>query len=483
MAETGKLGISDSLLANVQLAFAAADPTPPAITTQGGQLGGELGDTILALAGAEGSLTFNVSAESALVLAQTADPAPVIAPHASPDWVLGGHDSQLGGMELAYDGAPAALPTPTTHSGLLGTALGDAVLGLDGAAGPRVFALSATSALAITQTADSGAVIVPHTSPRWVLGGQDSSLGGVELAFAGEPDPRPLTGSLTGTLGTTNSLLGGVRLALGLEEGEGTGGIIYADAESDLSLTGAAAAALARPMSATSALSLSVAADRNNLLSASAGSTISLVVAAGRNNLRETNAESALSLDTAAATTVAWAAAATSAIGLTDDAGRNSFPTASAESAISVSSAASFAAVRVLSAESVLSLTDAAANTGRTIYTVSAGSALDLTDEAGFTAARAVGAESVLDLTGAAGRNNLLSAVAESALALAGAAGGFNFPLVTAESTISLTSAAARNGFLHLLFVEFAHSYHGLLFREAGRRCPPDRIAPRPSPA
>ena len=48
MSQTSKLGIVDSLLANVQLAFAGSDPTPPTITTQGGRLGGQLGDTVLA---------------------------------------------------------------------------------------------------------------------------------------------------------------------------------------------------------------------------------------------------------------------------------------------------------------------------------------------------------------------------------------------------------------------------------------------------
>ena len=113
MAETGKLGIADSLLANVQLALAAADPTPPAITTQGGSLGGQLGDTILALAGVDGPLTFNLSAGSALALAQTADPAPAFVAHSTPDYVLGGHDSQLGAMEPAFAGAAVATPSLT----------------------------------------------------------------------------------------------------------------------------------------------------------------------------------------------------------------------------------------------------------------------------------------------------------------------------------------------------------------------------------
>lgn len=448
MALTSKLGISDSLLANVEFAFAGADPTPPAITTQGGSLGGQLGDTILALAGAEGPLTFNVSAESTLSLAQTADPAgTVFVPHATPDWVLGGHDSQLGGLVPAFDGAPIALPTPTTQTALLGTPLGTVVPGLDGAAEPMVFNLSAASALAIAQTADPNPAFAAHQTPKWVLGGQDSYLGGEQLAYAGAPEPRPFTTGLTGKLGTADSLLGDVRLALGEQEGEGTAASVFADAMSELSLTAQAIVAVARAKSASNALILTDAASRNNLLSAAAESTISLVVDAGRNNLLNASAESTISLDAVAEFAVARAVAAESQIVVADVAGRNNPLAAAAESAISVNGSATVAAVRSLAAESVLALTDVAASTGRTIYTVSADSTLALTGEAAFAVARAVTAANTLELTSEAARNNLLAASAESTIGLIGEAAGFNFPLQTAESTISLTSAAARNSF------------------------------------
>jgi hypothetical protein len=447
MALTRKLGISDSLLANVELAFAGADATPPAITTQGGSLGGQLGDTILALAEVDGPLTINLSAESVLALAQLADPAPVIVPHASPDWVLGGHDSQLGGLVPAFDGAPATLPTPTTQTGLLGTPLGAVVPGLDGAAGPMVFNLSAASVLSLLQTADPAPVIAPHASANWALGGQDSYLGGMTLAYAGLADARPFTTGLTGKLGTADSLLAGVRLALGLQEGEGTGGIVNADAASELSLSSEAAMAVARSAAASSAISLTSAAARNNLLSAAAESVVSLIVDAGRNNLLAATGESAIDLTSEAGYSVAWAIAAESQISLTDAAGRNNLLSAVAQSTISVSATAVEKVVRVLAAESVLSLAHEAANTGRTIYEVAAGSSLDLTSAASTAVAWAVAAADTLELTDQAGRNNLLAAVAESTISLTGAASGFDFAVQSAESTISLTSEAARNSF------------------------------------
>ena len=68
MAQTGQPGTPDSLLANVQLAFAGAAAAPPALTTQGGRLGGQLGSSVLALSGVAGPLVSNLSAASALTL-------------------------------------------------------------------------------------------------------------------------------------------------------------------------------------------------------------------------------------------------------------------------------------------------------------------------------------------------------------------------------------------------------------------------------
>ena len=107
MAQTGKLGTADSQLANLQLAFTTADPALPSVTTESGRLGGQLGDTVLALGGVIGASVIHLAAESVLAAAQTADPAPTFAPHASPLWALGGQDSQLGDTELAFAGADA----------------------------------------------------------------------------------------------------------------------------------------------------------------------------------------------------------------------------------------------------------------------------------------------------------------------------------------------------------------------------------------
>ena len=479
MAETGKLGIADSLLANVQLALAAADPTPPAITTQGGSLGGQLGDTILALAEVDGPLTFNLSAGSALALAQTADPAPAFVAHSTPDYVLGGHDSQLGAMEPAFAGAAVATPSLTGQTGCLGTALGKTVLGLGGAAGPLVYNLAAQSALAIAQTADPAPSFVAHESPHWVLGGQDSYLGGIELAFAGVADPRPVTGSLTGKLGTAGSLLGGVRLALGLEEGEGTGGIVTAAAASELSLSSEAVVAAVRPVSASDTLSLGSTADCAAVRPLTAESTISadtmadcaavrpltaesvlaLTDAATGIRVCSASAESTLSLDSTGGATAVRSLTAESVLDLTTEAARNNLPNLSAESALSLDTAAGFVAARALSAESVISATATAGFTA--VHVMAAESVLELTSvgevgaqeraaesiltldtTADCAVVRQLTADSALDLATEAGRNNLLAGVGESVLALAGSADTTAGRSLAAESTISVDVTA-----------------------------------------
>ena len=110
MAQTAKLGTADSLLANVQLAFAAADASPPSITAESGRLGGKLGDTVLALGGVVGPLTFHLYAESGLAIAQTADPAPTFVAHPSPALDLGRPRLQLGATEPAFTGADDPCP-------------------------------------------------------------------------------------------------------------------------------------------------------------------------------------------------------------------------------------------------------------------------------------------------------------------------------------------------------------------------------------
>lgn len=463
MSQTGKLGIGDSRLANVQLAFVTDGPTPPAITTQDGRLGGRLGDTILALAGVDGPLTFNLSAESVLVLAQTADPHPTIAAHPSPDWVLGGPDSQPGTLLPGFDGEPAARPNPTTQTGLLAAALGDTVLGLDGIAGPQVFNLSASSPLAIAQTADPSPVFVAHVSPRWVLGGQDSFLGGEQLAFAGTDEPRPATGDLTGKLGTAASLLGGVRLALGLAEGGGGATIVYGTALSALDLSSDAAAGVVRSRVASDALTLTDAAGVGAVRGVDAASELSVRDTAASAALREVAASDALDLtgvalsaavflvvaDSAAELTATADApavrtlAAVDALPLTDEAARTALLALGAESAVELATAADVAAVRAVAAVSTLDLTDEAGNTGRSVWTLGVESAVSLTDEVGIQIALSVGGAVALGLMDAASSAAVRSLTASSAVSLASAAAAAIIRPATASSALALTDAAA----------------------------------------
>jgi hypothetical protein len=424
MAQTGKLGTADSLLANVQLAFAAADAPLPSIATESGRLGGQLGDMVLALGGVNGASVIHLSAESVLAAAQAAGCEPEYVAHESPAWAFGGQDSRLGDLLLAFAGADEPLPAITTQSGRLGGRLGDLVPGLDGLVGAGVIHLSAESVLAIAQTADPAPTFAPHLSLAWALGGRGSQLGVMEPAFAGADDARPETGTRTGQLGTADSLLGNMRPALGEEEGGGGANIVYASAENDLALSSEAAASAVLGCAASSTLVLSGAAGRNDLLSGAA--------------------ESALSLDTAADFTVARAAAATSEIALTDAAARNNLLSGSAESAISLETTADFTAVRAVAASNTLDLTDAAANIGGELIEVDAESILALGATADFTVARAAAAESTLALVDAAARNNLLSSSAESTISLGTTADFTAVRTAAAESTLALSDEATR---------------------------------------
>jgi len=404
MAQTGKLGTADSQLANLQLAFVGADPSPPSIDTQSGRLGGQLGDTVLALGGVMGESVIHLAAESVLVPAQAADWEAVFAPHASPAWVLGGGDAQLGDTQLAFAGAEEPLPTITTQSGRLGGRLGDLVPGLGGLFGPGVIHLSAESVLAIAHAVDPAPTFAPHLSPAWVLGGRDSQLGATELAFAGADEARPATGTRTGQLGTVDSLLGNMRPALGEEEGGGGANVIYANAESALALSSEAAASAVLGCAASSPVALSDAADVAHVFACSAASEITLLDAAARNNLLSGSAESAISPETTA----------------------------------------DFTAVRTVAASNGLMLTDAAANIGGTIFEAAAESPLALGATADFTVARAAAAESTLALADAAARNNLLSGASESAMSLGTTADLTVVRTVAAESTLVLTDGATR---------------------------------------
>jgi len=482
MAQTGRLGIADSLLANVQLAFAAAEETPPSTTTESGRLGGQLGDMILALGRVVGPLTIHLSAESTLALAQTVGPAPTFAAHVSPNWTLGGQDSQLGSLEPAFAGADVPLPTPTTQTGRLGTALGRVVLGLDGAIGPVAVCAGAESVLAIAQTADPAPTFAARPTPRWVLGGQDSGLGGVQLAFAGADEPRPATGDRTGRPGTANSLLAAMRLALGEEEGGGGATIVYGTATTALSLAGQAAVGIVRGRAVLDTLALTDAANVGTMRNRGAACELTLLDLAAGAAVREVAASDALDLADAAIgttvfTTVAESTAdltvavdtlavrtvvATDALELTDAAARTASLALSAESTVEPTTAAETTVVRAVAAANALDLVDEAARTSRTIWTLTVESAISLESDLGIQIALGLNVASPVDLAQATAHSVLRprdiqsvispSVVADAAavrpvatvssLVVADTAAGHRFIARAGESVISLGSAA-----------------------------------------
>jgi hypothetical protein len=466
MAETGKLGTADSLLASVQLAFAAAEATPPEITTQDGRLGGELGSTILALAEVVGPLTFNLSAESGLALAQTADPAPTFAAHSSPHWTIGGQGSRLGAMEPAFTGAEASLPTPTVQTGRFGATLGSTVLGLDGVVGSQVTHLSAESVLAVAQTVDPAPTFVAHLARRWVLGGQDSGLGSAQLAYAGAEEPRPATGDRTGKLGTANSFLAGMRLALGEAEGGGGATIVYGTALTALALSSDAGVAVVRGRTTSDALALTDSASATAVRSVNAASELTLVASAASAAVRDVAANDALDLVDAAIgaavfTVVAESAAdltvtaetltvrtlaAADALELTDEAARTALLAINADSAIEPAAAsAAAAAVRAVVAANALDLVDEAARTSRTIWTLPVESAISLgsTLDVGLTLGLDVAHS--LDLIDLAGHSILRTLDAQSALSPTTAADAVVVRAVGGSDTITVTDAAASH--------------------------------------
>ena len=483
MAQTGKLGTADSLLANAQLALATADPAPPSITAESGRLGGQLGDTILALSGVLGPLTIHVSAESVLAAAQTADPAPTFAARATPRWTVGGQDSRLGGTQLAFAGANAPCPMFTAQTGSLGAKLGDTVLGLRGMVGPLVVNLSAQTVLAIAQMADPAPTFVAHVAPRWVLGGRDSSLGGVQLALAAADDPRPATGDRTGKLGTANSLLAGMRLALGEAEGGGGATIVYGTATTALALSSDAVVGIVRGRAAADTLVLTDAAGVGSVRSRDAVTELSLLDSAVGAAVRTVAVSDALDLTDAAfgATVFATVAesvadltaaadmlavrtlAAADALELTDEAARTALIAVGAQSAVEPATAAEVAAVRAVGAASALDLTQQADRTGRTILTLTVESAislasvvdvgltlglgvahpLDMAVTAGYSVFRTQEVQSVISPTTAAGAAAVRSLSAPNTLAMADAAAGHKITTSAAESVISLGSAAS----------------------------------------
>jgi hypothetical protein len=483
MAETGKLGIADSLMANVQLAFAAPDATPPAITTQDGRLGWELGNTALGINGAIGPLVIHPSAQSVLAIAHTADAAPTFAAHSTPHWTLGGQDSRLGAMEPAFIGAEASLPTPTIQTGQLATRLGTAVLGLDGVIGPHVFRMTAESTLAIAQTADPAPTFVAHVAPHWVLGGQESGLGGEQLAFAGTDEPRPATGDRTAKLGTANSLLGAMRPALGEAEGGGGATIVYGTALSALAfssdasvgivrgraaadtlvVTDTASAAAVRSVDGANELTFTDLANGAAVREVAAGDALDLTGTALGAAVFAAVAESSADLTTAADTLAVRPLAAANAVELTDEAACTALLALGAESAVEPATAADATAVRAVAAASALDLVDEAARTSRVIWTLSVESAIslasdveiqttlgrnlvstiDLTDVASSAVARGLSAESAISPTTVATAAAVRPLAASSSATLTDAGTGRKFATRAVESAIGLSQTAA----------------------------------------
>ncbi|MHB9044421.1 MAG: hypothetical protein ACYC35_00625 [Pirellulales bacterium] len=435
MAQTGKLGIADSLLGNVLLAFAGADDPLPSTGTMSGKLGtpaSMLGNAMPALSGPDGPKVINLWAESTLVLVSSVSCDAEIVPHAPPAWVMGSPDWQLGDAQLGLTGADDPLPTIGTRSGRLGLGLGNLVLGLDGTVGAKVVYLSAGSTLALVSAASCDAEIVPHASPRWVLGGIDNKVGNTQLAYV-EVLPRPLTGTMTGKLGTLASLLGNMRPALGEQEGDSGAHTYNVTAGNTLSLTQEASYAAIFARDASSTLSLTDSALLTRIALVSADSTLTLSDESTCDVgqwLHEVAAESVLELTTEATTTVdAWvfdltadstlelsdAATVTtrtwlhevladSTIELTQEANAalGNVIVASADSVLSMSVAATgeLGAVYEVDADSTLSLaTESDATTGVWLHEESAGSTIALTHAVISTAVRNLSAGSTLILT------------------------------------------------------------------------------------
>jgi hypothetical protein len=192
---------------------------------------------------------------------------------------LGTADSQLGNMPPAFACLDDALPSTGMMSGKLGISasmLGNVLFALSGPDSPKVIHLWTQSLLLLTHSAVCEAEFVPHASPAWALGGFDSRLGNNLLAFTGADAPGPLTGSITGRLGTANSTLGNMRPALGNEEGESDAGIINVSADSVLSLTQSARYQAVFARNASCALSLDHTVLLTTMLTASADNTLAL---------------------------------------------------------------------------------------------------------------------------------------------------------------------------------------------------------------
>ena len=304
MAQTGKLGMADSRLGNLLLAFAGAEDPLPSTGILSGRLGTSdsfLADLLLGLEGPEGAKLYNLYAESTLALTQSAVCAATIVGHPSPSWVLGGIDSELGDTQPAFTGADEPLPAYGARTGKLGVGLGSLVLALEGVLGAQIINVTAQSTIALAQSAGCDPEIVGHPSPPYTLGSLTSALGGLQEAYAGPADPRPMTGSITGRLGTADSLLGGMRCALGEEEGDSSAKTWNVAALSALALSSEAAVAnFARSVLASNAIGLSVVAATAISHSVDADNLIAFNDAAETAFAKSVSAESGLTFDVTA---------------------------------------------------------------------------------------------------------------------------------------------------------------------------------------
>ena len=396
MAYTGKLGTADSQLGNMLLAYAGAEATLPSTGTMGGKLGepaAMLGNLLIALSGPDGPKVFNVSAASTLIVTQSTDDGAEIIGHAPPAWAMGSADWQLGDSQLGFTGPDEALPAIGTRSGRLGVGLGSLALALGGAVGGQIINLSAASTLELACSASCDADIIGHPSPRWAIGGSDCLIGNTQLAYV-EIEPSPVTGEMTGKLGTFASLLGNMRPALGEEEGEGTGGIINVSAGSALELSQSAGLQAVFDRSASSELTLDHLASFTKVVNVSADSPLSMTTEAAVTTAawgHALSAESSLSLASeATVTTGVWLheVSATSVLALTQEANGalGTVYDLSAASTLSLSQESTVSEdqwILDLSANSTLALTqEAAVTTDQWIHELSAGNVLALSQEA-----------------------------------------------------------------------------------------------------
>jgi len=431
MAQTGKLGIADSRLGNLLLAYAGAAATLPSTDPRTGVLGTSgalLAQLILELDGPNSPKVFNIWAANALVLTDSAQSGAELVGHPSPHWVLGGHDSKLGSLGLDFSGLDEALPATGTRSGKLGVALGGLIVGVAGAETAKVFNLFAQSILTLADSAQSIAAIVGHPSPRWALGGQDSCLGNTELAYVSQ-DPRPTTGTLTGVLGTLASGLANVRLALGEEEGDSSAKTWNLAATNTLSLSATAAVAnFSRGVQAASSLTLTTDAVARAVRPIGGASVIALVDTVGFSVSRAVTAESIISLSDSAAL-FPW-----------------TITEVSAESALTLTGAATGRHARFYpAAASVIELSQSAESSGRYITEVSASSTIALTSEASgrHTHFRPSATSTVELSSSSAGRHSRFRSHAVSTLELSvSATSRHAHYTASAESPIDLSQTA-----------------------------------------